>query len=81
MKLLLWTDTFKNIFKDVKQLRRFSGRTEANLGIEAHESVTIYHVSVWDVSNMEKAFRRWEVRDSKEVSKVSFLNPPCNPVI
>ena len=51
------------------------------MGIEAHESVIIYHVSVWDVSNMEKGFRRWEVRDSKEVSKVSFLNPPCNPVI
>lgn len=26
-----------------------------NVGIEAHESVIIYHVSMWDVSNMEKA--------------------------
>lgn len=30
-------------------------RLETSVGIEAHESVIIYHVSMWDVSNMEKA--------------------------
>lgn len=47
---------FKNVCKDVIEYCGFR-RTETNVGIEAHKSLIIYHVSKWDGSNMEKDFQ------------------------
>ena len=71
--IIVYEQTFyKNICKDVKESCGFSRRTETNVGIQAHESIIIYHVSEWGRSNRERAFRNWEARDSNEVSKINL---------
>lgn len=71
--IIIHEQTFlKNICKDVKESCGFSRRTETIVGIQAHESIIIYHVSKWDGSNREKAFRNWEARDSNLVSKINL---------